>query len=829
MTPAADRTEIGRAFDVLYPPGALVEIRALKTPTGTCSGYFNDREKFIEAAVTMNGHGPGTYATINPVEPALRARASNRIRRRAEVTTSDRDVVQRCWIPLDFDPIRPTGISSTETEHAAALAAARAARTWLASLGVPGESMVLADSGNGAHLLLHVALPNDEPTTRLVERCLDAVALYCSTPDVAVDRGVFNAGRIMKLYGTVAMKGDATAERPHRRAQLLEVPAVLVVVPVPILERIAATLPADDPRDASPGRRGEPTFNVRTWLAAHGLGIRREKPWHSGATVLELAACPFNGEHVGSAVVILEASGRLLFRCLHDSCRDKLWRHVRDCFEPGRSQARSRPHRPTPTMGEAEAADAIHLTDLGNARRLVHAFGENIRYCKPWRSWFCWDDRRWLRDERQQVMRYAKRITEALFREATATRDTNLRAELRKHAERSERADRLRAMVTLAESEPGIPITPADFDRDPYVLTVLNGTIELRTGALRAHERDDLITKLAPVVYDPGAQHGLWDRFLRDVTAGLEPTLDALAASGAYRDFLQRAVGYTLTGDVSEEVFFLLNGPEASGKSTFIKAILKTLGDYAKTADFETFLVKRGDAGVRNDLAALVGARLVASIEVDEGKELAQGLVKHLTGGDVATARFLYAEFFEFEPAFKLWLVVNHAPRVQDLDAALWRRIRRLPFEFTVPKERRDPAVKRTLTNPRIAGPAILAWAVQGCLDWQAHGLEPPAIVEAATAQYRAEQDPLGDFYEECCVFAFDAWVASKELYEAYIDWTKRTGIRHPLSAQLIGRRLRERNCTDDSRKFPRPDGRRTSVRGWKGIGLQTDVEEAGD
>lgn|SRR5262245_17910882 len=329
MTPLADRTEIGRAFDVLYPPGAVVEMRVPKTRTGTCSGYFDDREKFIEAGATVNGHGPGVYVTINPVAPALLARACNRIRPRADVTTSDRDAARRCWIPLDFDPIRAAGISSTDAEHAAALAAARAARTWLTSLGVPGESMVLANSGNGAHLLLHVALPNDELTTRLVQRCLDAVALHCGTADVAVDRTVFNAGRILKLYGTVAMKGDATAERPHRRARLLDVPQVLVVVSVAVLERIAATLPADDPRDAPPGRRGEKAFDVRAWLGKHGLVIQREKPWHSGATVLELAACPFNREHVGSAVVILEASGRLLFRCLHDSCCDKRWRDVR--------------------------------------------------------------------------------------------------------------------------------------------------------------------------------------------------------------------------------------------------------------------------------------------------------------------------------------------------------------------------------------------------------------------------------------------------------------------------------------------------------------------
>jgi hypothetical protein len=358
MTTPADRHEIGRAFDVLYPPGAVVEMRVPKTRAGTWSGYFDDREKFIQAGADVNGNGPGVYVTINPVDPVLFARACNRIRPRATETTSDRDVARRYWILLDFDPIRAAGISSTDAEHAAALAATRAARTWLASLGVPTESMVLADSGNGAHLLLHVDLPNDEPTTRLVQRCLDAVALHCGTAGVAVDRGVFNAGRIVKLSGAVAMKGDATAERPHRRAQLLEVPAVRVVVPVAVLDRIAATLPADDPRDAPPRRHGETAFDVRAWLAEHGLVIQREKPWHSGATVLELAACPFNPEHVGSAVVILEAGGRLLFRCLHDSCRDKLWRDVRARFEPAHAPERPRHRVPKPMIVEAEAADA---------------------------------------------------------------------------------------------------------------------------------------------------------------------------------------------------------------------------------------------------------------------------------------------------------------------------------------------------------------------------------------------------------------------------------------------------------------------------------------
>jgi hypothetical protein len=392
--PHADRAEIGRAFDVLVPAGAVVEVRVPKMRQGgTASGYFDDRAKFIDAGASVNGHGPGVYLTINPVQPALLARACNRIRPRADVTTTDRDVAQRCWIPLDFDPIRPAGISSTDAEHEAALAAARAARTWLAGLGVPGESMVLANSGNGAHLLLRVELPNDEPTTRLVQRCLDAVALHCGTAGVAVDRSVFNAARIMKLYGTVATKGDPTMERPHRRAQLLEVPAVLVVVPVAVLERIAATLPADDPREVPPRRRGGQAFDVRAWLAEHGLVIHREKPWHSGATVLELAVCPFNPEHVASAVVILEASGRLLFRCLHDSCRDKHWSDVRDLFEPDRPKGHARrahaDDAPCAPGGRPRiqanarqlrdvAADCLAVLQAANAPPVVFTRGTNL-------------------------------------------------------------------------------------------------------------------------------------------------------------------------------------------------------------------------------------------------------------------------------------------------------------------------------------------------------------------------------------------------------------------------------------------------------------------
>jgi putative DNA primase/helicase len=466
------------------------------------------------------------------------------------------------------------------------------------------------------------------------------------------------------------------------------------------------------------------------------------------------------------------------------------------------------------TAATTYTSDEIRLTDVGNARRLVATYGEDLRYCKAWKSWLVWNGVKWTRDDRDTVTAWAKAITANMFREAADAPASHQKA-LVEHALRSQRAERLRGMVQLAQSERGMAVVPGELDAHPWLLTVLNGTIDLRTGKLREHRRADLITKLAPVEYHPAARSDLWQRFLLEATG----EHDALAA------FLRRAVGYSLTGDTGEEVLFFIHGPEAAGKSTFIEAIKAALGDYARTADFETFLQKRGDGGIRNDIARLAGARLVVSIEIDEGKRLAQGLVKQLTGGDTVTARFLWAEAFEFQPQFKLWLAANHAPKVCDTDGALWRRILRVPFEHIVPQEQRDKAVKATLKDPALAGAAILAWAVAGCLEWQQVGLGVPPEVMAATATYRESQDPLREFYAECCLFAPEAWTASKALYAAYCSWARDNGDRNPLTATALGLRLSSRGCTRETGEIE-VDGKKKKARGWRGIALHSEQPE---
>ena len=404
-------------------------------------------------------------------------------------------------------------------------------------------------------------------------------------------------------------------------------------------------------------------------------------------------------------------------------------------------------------------SNQYRMTDLGNASRFVDLYRGKVRYCPVFKKWLFWDGTRWILAEADSVTELAKSVPRHMYSEAAKTKNDDYRGNLVTHARRLECESRLNGMVSLAKSDPAISIRPKQLDQDPWLLNVQNGTIDLRSGNIREHSPSDYITKLAPVTYDPNAECPFWLGFIKRVLNG-DPKLIA---------YLQRALGYSLTGLTTEQVLFVLFGLGANGKSTLGETWRGLLGDYAAVSPTETLLVRKGES-IPNDIARLVGKRFVLAIETEDGRRLASARVKQLTGGDTVTGRFLHQEFFEYRPEFKIFLLANHRPIIRDTTHSIWRRIHVVPFDVQLSEEERDKDLPEKLQSEL---PGILNWGIEGCLKWQRDGLQAPDCVKAANATYRREMDLLQSFLDEICTIGMDLRINSSELFGHYTDWAK--------------------------------------------------------
>ncbi len=423
-------------------------------------------------------------------------------------------------------------------------------------------------------------------------------------------------------------------------------------------------------------------------------------------------------------------------------------------------------------------------TELGNARRLVEALSGDARFEPASRQWFFWDGRHWARDEEGEITRQAKRVVDELLAAAKLVNDPDTSKRRMAFAFKSQTAARISGMIELAKTEPGVPIKFDAFDRQPHLLNVANGLVDLRTGELLPHDRDAFSTHVIDIEYDPSAECPVFETFIVDV----------LARDPELVEYVQRAVGYAATGETREQCFFVLHGEGANGKSTALNAVRSVLDSYGKHTPTDTLVQKAG--GASNDLARLAGTRFVTASEANADQRLADALLKQVTGDEPIVARFLFKEFISFRPTFKLFLATNQLPQVNGNDPAMWRRIRTIPFTRVFTPEEQDRELADKLAAER-AG--ILAWIVRGAVSWYRSGLPTPAAVKSANAEYRSEMDSVGQFIEERCELAADAAVSASTLYGSYRHHSNDNG-RSPVSTTMFGRTLSKRGFQPDKR-----------------------------
>lgn len=819
-----------RFLSLLARPGDVFELRALTKRDGKqqiSAGFFDDMKALAQAAIERSGRDDGIYITLNPVHRGLLSRLpANRVQRVGNGdSTSDRDVVARRHLLIDIDPTRPAGISSDDVEHAAALDLARRMQSELTALSWPEP--LLADSGNGAHLIYAIDLPRDDG--KLVERVLGELSKRFSTPTLKVDEKVFNPARISKIYGTLTRKGQSTPDRPHRVSRIRSAPQVLTAVPRDLLEAFAPGRAA--PARSTNGHAHPPDanrFDLAAFISQY-LPDAEEQPWTGGEHGQRkwlIPVCPFNTTHDRKEAFIVEMhSGAISAGCKHDSCF-KTWHELRERLDPGvyerRQQLRapaSRPDQPevlyedagftarieaeidvfanrdrdtnpldgiphpseSPDPSDPDIQARYRLTEIGNAQRLADANAGRLRYVHPWKAWLAWDGRRWKRDASGAELEAAKAVVEHLFgiAEGAGGRADKLATE---HAEviatakataRTAEAKKVRDeamaspgfrqtaqaqlevaaiaawakasatwkitsnMVKLASTDPRLVAHPEEFDRDPWIINMQNGTLDLRTCELRPHRQADGLTKIAGVNYDATAKAPRWERFLVEVQPDPE-----------MRAWLQRWFGYCLTGSIAEQVMMFALGDGNNGKNVLLDTLKLVMGDYAATSAPDLLVLKNNDEHPTG-FADLQGHRLMLVSEIDHGRKWAEATIKRLTGDKTIKARHMRKDFYEFEATHKFVVLANNKPEVQGTDHGIWRRIRLAPFSTIIPEDKKDEQLLTKLSAER---DGIFAWAVRGCIAWQRDRLGQAPLMRQAVAEYRADQDQVGEWISERCM-----------------------------------------------------------------------------
>lgn len=413
--------------------------------------------------------------------------------------------------------------------------------------------------------------------------------------------------------------------------------------------------------------------------------------------------------------------------------------------------------------GESDNVKLYTFDDMGNAERFIDLFGENVRYCYTEKKWYFYDTQRWKIDNVGALERMADRSVKAMeaelkvYSQADSESGGDMVKKFEKHLKLSRSNKGKKAM--MSESQHHVPILPAHMDRYRMSLNTPSGVINLKNGNLSEHRADMYFTKMTSVDLSSSADCPRWMRFLGEI---FNDDMDLIL-------YIQKALGYSLTGSTAEQCAFFLYGTGKNGKSTFLDVVRDVFGEYAANIQPETIMVRNSSSSaINSDIARLKGARLVTSVEPNEGVRINEGLLKQLTGDDTVTARKLYSEEFEFKPEFKLWMATNHKPIIRGTDTGIWRRIHMIPFTVAIDDEKLDKNLAHKLKAEMTA---IFKWIVDGCLLWQKEGLKMPRAVLDSVKEYRREMDVISSFVGDCC--RSGGSVAAKKLYDAYCQWAE--------------------------------------------------------
>jgi putative DNA primase/helicase len=475
---------------------------------------------------------------------------------------------------------------------------------------------------------------------------------------------------------------------------------------------------------------------------------------------------------------------------------EKMWEQKIDEFEQALAQAK---------MGASTNSDwqPERLSQQANAEQLIVELDGNARFNVSAGDWMIYKKGRFVPDERGWVARAAKRVAKATWGFVEVPPADILPKIAFRHALDSEKASGIAAMMKLAQTEQGISITAGDLDKQGRYLNVLNGTIDLYTGLLQPHRREDLLSKQAPVVFDANATCTLWDSVLDRIQAG----------NGAMIHYLARIFGAAAAAQQALQELFIFHGGGANGKNVLLDTVCGLLGDYAGTAPDSLLTVRAMGAEHPTEIADLCGKRLVFASETEHGAKLRVQLVKRLTGDATLKGRFMRQDFFEFPRTHTLIMVTNNKPMIGETTHAIWRRVRLVPFNVTIPLEERDLQLTEKL---KAEWPGILNWIVRGYLDFQQNGMQTPEDVLIATENYQAEQDPLSDFLAERCIRAEGQIAARSAIRNEYAAWAKSSGESDPLDTHAFYDQLRRVPGVEETMR--RINGKPTKV--FTGIGL---------